>query len=240
MKRIRIVLITLCLLAMAYSGYKILNYKKDSNKTINTYKELSEEVLVSEDSINDRFPVIDFETLEEKNKDIVGWIILENSPINYPVMQGKDNDYYLRKLFDLSYADPGSIFMDYKNMKDLSNHHTIVYGHHMYDDTMFSVLVNYVKQDFYEENKELLYLTKDKNYYIKVFSSYLTDVEDDAWRLDFQTEQEFIDWLEDKELKSAIKTDIKPTSKDHIITLSSCGFEYQGARYVVHGVLTEE
>lgn len=88
---------------------------------------------------------INFDILKSKNKDIVAWIYSEGTQINYPIVQSKDNDYYLRRLLDGTYNQGGTIFMDYRNNKNFEDYNTIIYGHNMKNNTMFGTLINYKK-----------------------------------------------------------------------------------------------
>lgn len=240
MKKIKPILIVICVIGLLISGYQLISYTKESKEVVNTYEELFIEVNENNEVSTSSFPIINFNDLENKNEDIIGWIILNDSPINYPVVQTTDNDYYLNKLYDKTNSSHGSIFMDCRNQKDLSNHHTIIYGHHMKDGTMFSKIVKLSNQDYYDEHKELMYLTKDTNYTIKIFSAYLTNSLEDGYRISFENEEDYSNWLKNELEKSKVKTDVIPTSKDYVITLSTCGFDFENARYIAHGVLVKE
>lgn len=95
---------------------------------------------------------VDFERLQEENKDIIAWLYCPDTEINYPVVQSKDNEYYLRRLLDGTWNIAGTLFMDYRNAADCSDLHTIIYGHNMKNNTMFGSLPKYSKQEYYEEH----------------------------------------------------------------------------------------
>lgn len=94
---------------------------------------------------------VNFLSLEAINPDVVGWIAAEGTEIDYPVVRGKDNDFYLRHLFMGEQNKLGSIFMDYRNHSDFSNKNTIIYGHNMKDGSMFSSLIKYKDQHYYDK-----------------------------------------------------------------------------------------
>ena len=95
-------------------------------------------------------------------KEIIGWIYSDGTPINYPIVQTTNNEYYLRRLIDGTYNQAGSIFMDYKNSSDFSDYNTIIYGHNMKNDSMFGTLTSYESQDYYNEHKEMYLYSENK------------------------------------------------------------------------------
>ena len=124
--------------------------------------------LVKEDEID--WPVVDFDALREINPDIVGWIYIEDTNINYPIAQGPDNSYYLSRMYNKQWDGYGCIFMDYLNSPDFSDPNSVIYGHHMQNGSMFQNLAGYKEQEFYETHKTAYLLTPDKNYQIILLS----------------------------------------------------------------------
>lgn len=178
---------------------------------------------------------VDFSVLKQENEDIVGWLCLEDSPINYPVVQSNDNDYYLRRLVNGEYNIAGSLFMDYRNDSNLEDNNTIIYGHNMKNNTMFGSLQDYKNQDYYDNHKVMYYFTPGKNYIIELFTGYTISVDSDIYDLSVIDSSK----LEELISKSDFESNTKVTEKDKIITLSTCAYEYDGARYIVMGVLKE-
>ena len=245
----KITLITLfliCIDMMIICGFNIYLEKKEYRQGEDLYS-LVEEEACSEpepkrptDKKNANGPHINFKKLGKKNPDIVAWLYGKKMRINYPVVQGKDNEYYLHHLFDRSKNKAGCIFMDAGNEKDFSSEHTILYGHHMKNGSMFGCLVKYKKESYYKKHKTLLLLTADKNYYIRLFSGYVCSQHGDAWQQVFLDEEDFNDWIRSAKEKSDFNSRIQPKAGDRIITLSTCSYEFKNARYVLHGVLEEE
>ena len=184
------------------------------------------------------WPQVDFSQLSEINSDIVGWIYIEGTNINYPVVQGSDNNYYLKRLFDGTYNSSGCIFLDYRCTSNFTDQHSIIYGHHMKDKSMFSGLMNYKDQAFYDEHSVALLVTPTAYYKIQFFSGYVSDTWSDAWDLSF-SEYEYLSWLNDIQRKSCFETDYIPTTEDKIITLSTCTYEFDTAKFVLHGYISE-
>lgn len=184
------------------------------------------------------WPEADFEALHSINSDIVAWIYLEGTEINYPIVQGKDNSYYLTHLFSGERNSSGCIFLDYRNAKDLSDTHSVVYGHHMKNGTMFSGLDNYKKQSYYDEHPTALLLTPENNYQILFFAGYVASVQDDAWKIGFSSD-EFENWCAKAIDRSCFQSDVVPVATDRVITLSTCSYEFDNARFVLLGIIVE-
>ena len=131
------------------------------------------------------FPVVDFDSLLEINSELIGWIIIEDTPISYPVVQGEDNQYYLRHLFDRTYSNYGCIFIDARNGHPFADKNTIIYGHHMKNESMFSSLALYKQQDYFDQHPEAMIITPTGNYLVHFFSGFVANTNDVAWETSF-------------------------------------------------------
>lgn len=191
----------------------------------------------AEETDHTRWPVVDFEALMEINPDVVGWIFIEGTNINYPVVQGQDNSCYMNRLFDGSTNGAGSIFMDYRNAPDMSCRNIVLYGHNMKNGTMFNQITNYKQQDFYDRHPTALFITPEGNYKIEFIAGYVTDLNSHAWKIEFATDEEFSRWLDNAITQSTFTSTIEPEAQDRVVTLSTCSYEYADARYVLVGIL---
>lgn len=243
-KVIKIILLVICLCVFIFSAYNIYKYLSEENANKKLNNELMEKAIIETPNDNndntqeneDILPIsVDFSVLKQENEDIVGWLYLEDSPINYPVVQSYDNDYYLRRLVNGEYNIAGSLFMDYRNDSNLEDNNTIIYGHNMKNNTMFGSLQEYKNQNYYDNHKVMYYFTPEKNYIIELFTGYTISVESDIYDLSVIDSSK----LEELISKSDFESNTKVTEEDKIITLSTCAYEYDGARYVVMGVLKE-
>lgn len=243
-KVIKIILLAICLCVFIFSAYNIYKYLSEENANKKLNNELMEKAIIETPNDNndntqeneDILPIsVDFSVLKQENEDIVGWLYLEDSPINYPVVQSNDNDYYLRRLVNGEYNIAGSLFMDYRNDSNLEDDNTIIYGHNMKNNTMFGSLQEYKSQDYYDNHKVMYYFTPEKNYIIELFTGYTISVESDIYDLSVIDSSK----LEELISKSDFESNTKVTEEDKIITLSTCAYEYDGARYIVMGVLKE-
>ena len=184
-------------------------------------------------------PTVDFDALREINPNVVGWIILEGTQINYPVVHGDDNYYYLHRLFDGTWNPSGSIFVDAYNQRGFREPHTIIYGHHMNDGQMFAALEFYRSQEFFEENPYIFLLTPERDYVIRVFSAFVADPNQstESWRFRFRDEDDLGQWLDYTQGRTEVVSHMEVLPSHRFVTLSTCNFDFWDARYVVVGRL---
>ncbi|WP_454094598.1 class B sortase [Faecalimicrobium sp. JNUCC 81] len=172
------------------------------------------------------------------NSDYMGWINIDNTPIDYPIMKRNDNEFYLNRGFDRQYLISGSIFMDYRN-KGFQDKNVIIYGHHMKDQSMFGALKKFKDLNYLEKNKYIHITTKEnENLMYEVFGVYVTDANDtETISNQFNTEEEFNSYIEMILSKSIYNLNINIKDTDRILTLSTCSYEFSDARLVVHAKL---
>ncbi|WP_353625743.1 class B sortase [Bacillus sp. JCM 19041] len=132
-----------------------------------------------------------FDQLHEVNTDIVGWLAIGGTVIDYPVLQGEDNDYYLNRNFKREQTRAGSIFMDYRNDPMSLGRHTILYGHRMKDGSMFSDLTSFTDESFFSNPPDMYIDTVTDQYDIEVFAAYYTDTRFYYIETDFESDQAF-------------------------------------------------
>lgn len=255
------ILILLISLILIFSIFKIINWIKDNKNTTDIEEELSNieitEVIDNENTeiVNEpedkfdpywdyiKIPLmsVDFKELEEKNKNTVGWIFVNNTNINYPVLQGKNNSYYLSVSFDEEYSDAGWIFMDYRNNKDLSDRNTVIYGHSRKNMSLFGTLRNVVKNSWYTDNDNYIvkYSNKNENTLWQVFSTYTIEAEDYYIKTSFSSDSEYETWLNDMKKRSVFDYKTSVNKNDKILTLSSC-YTSDGIRVVLHAKLIKK
>ncbi len=181
-------------------------------------------------------PQVDFESLKKINPDIVGWIFIKNTPISYPIVQGKDNNYYLNHLFNKKKNSSGAIFLDCGSSPLFDDKNIPVYGHHMNNGTMFAVLDQYEYQAYYDSHNTGVLLTPDGNFDIEIFSAYTVSAKDSPLQRYFE-DKEFESWLTNIKNKSVIDSQYTPTTDSSILTLSTCNYEFKDARFIVHAAL---
>lgn len=183
--------------------------------------------------------VVDFAGLKEVNEDVVGWIYCEGTVIDYPVMQGEDNDLYLHHAYDRAYSVSGSIFVDSKNRKGFADSNTIIYGHHMKNGSMFASLSKWSDQQYYEEHPVMWLLTPERDYKVELFSGYTTSAYAETYTMFPEPCAEMDAYL----AKAAGQSDFQPAEgsqldgESHYVLLSTCAYVFDNARSVLHGRL---
>lgn len=223
-KIINLILISI----VAFSLFKIVDKQIKYSKDIKVYSEINEIASNNSDTLD--------KSMLEVNNEYKFWIKVENTNIDYPVAQGKDNDYYINHDFNKNENISGAIFLDYRNnfINDLN---TIVYGHHMRNETMFNNLVKFKDSNFFNENNNIKIIYDGKELEYKVFSVYVIDDKNNYLITNFNNSNEYNNYIKEIRDRSLYKNDVEVTDKDKIITLSTCSFEFEGARTVVHGKL---
>lgn len=124
--------------------------------------------------------------------------------------------------------------MDWRNSPDFEDRNTLIYGHNMGNHEMFYSLTKYKNKGYYEENPVLILSTPEKDYYLQVFSGYTTKSVSEAYRQDLDEDTVYADFLERIRESSDFVSDVEVTTEDRIVTLSTCSYAFNNARYVLH------
>ena len=177
--------------------------------------------------------------LQQQNADVLGWISIPETVLSYPLLQGSDNDFYLKHTWRQDSSIVGAVFMDYRSDAALTDFNTIIYGHRMRDGSMFASLKDYLTQEYWEAHPSV-YLACDSGVYrYDVFAAYEASVLGHVYDLsdrDAEGKEEFIAACLEQ---SDIRTGIVPTADDYILTLSTCTGRGYRTRWVVQAVQTE-
>ena len=176
------------------------------------------------------------------NEDTVGWIKVEDTVIDYVVVQGEDNDEYLHKGFYGEYNSAGTIFLDYRNEIGGKRQNYVVYGHRMKDDSMFGELGEYLDYGFYQQHPTFTFITADAEYDCEIFAIYRCTTEVDYCQPTFASDEDMLDYVKDCKNLSEHKMAVEVTADDTIITLSTCDYALDPdlGRLVVHAKLIEK
>ena len=176
---------------------------------------------------------VDFDALTAINPQVIAWLCSGDGIINYPVVRGTDNEYYLDHLIDGTVNRNGSLFMDFRNEADFTDQNTFIYGHNMLDGTMFASLSRYSETGYYEAHPSILLVTPEKSYSLQVFGGCVVPGNSDVYQLSFRDEADFAAYLEKIRTLSEFSTPVEVGQKDRIVTLSTCAYNYEDARYAL-------
>lgn len=236
-KLFRRMLLTASVLMIAWSLYTGVSLGKDYAKGRDSYRDAEDTYVSKEADISPapeetprkkkkqklKAPItVDFNSLRLKNPDVVGWIYIESIELSYPVMQGKDNEYYLTHTWDRQEVFAASIFMDYRNYPDFKDFNTIIYGHNMKDGTMFHNIQYCMEPEHYEKSPYIWILTPDGDYKYEIFSEYDTRYDSDTYTIFDGPGESLEEYIRKMQEQSLWKTEIKLGKKEHILTLSTC------------------
>lgn len=183
------------------------------------------------------------EKLQEENEDIVGWIEIEDTNISYPVLQGKDNEYYLNHNYKKEKSQKGSVFLDANYDWSIPSNNLIIYGHNIVNDLMFKDLLKYANEEFYKEHPVIRFTTKENDGEYEIISAFKSKVfnksDTNVFRyynfINAETEEEYNEFVENA--KKASLYDIEETAEygEELITLITCSYHTTDGRFVVIG-----
>lgn len=179
---------------------------------------------------------VDFDSLLARNDDVVGWLYCPDTVINYPVVQGENNDQYLRRDLDGKYLHSGTLFADYRNDALGKDSNYIIYGHNMKNGTMFNILTKYKEQAYYDQHPVMYYLTPKGNYKLELFAGLVIKRDDKIYVPN--PDQDNPEFWDEYKTNSTFHAEIEPEHDDMIVTLSTCSYEFDDARYILIGRLT--
>lgn len=230
------IILAVLILIIAFCLYKIGTILYEYHVGTKEYNSVQELAGTQAESFTGE---VDFDALVKKNKDVKAWIYSKDTVINYPVVQGSDNQYYLYRMINGEYNGKGSIFIDYRCENPFETFNTIVYGHRMKDGSMFNSLTKYRDKGYFDKHKTMMLITPEKKYDIQIFGVVTIPADSDKYQYRFSGEndkQAYLDWIMSK---SEIDTGVAASTKDKVVMLSTCTYEFDDARLVVYGKLAE-
>jgi len=185
---------------------------------------------------------VNFGPLQEMNSDIVAWITFEEpSEIDYPVVQGKDNQEYLTRTFEADGHKYGTIFMDVDNSSDFSDPNTFIYGHHMANGSMFAGLLDYLDEAYYKAHPYFtIYTVDDRTLTYQVCSVEITAEGTLSYQWIYDTEESWEEYRAYIMNNASYQTGVTLQADSKLVSLSTCLNTTSNQRVLLHGVLTEE
>lgn len=207
----QIVLAVAIVAGLAWLGWKVALYYQGQQ----TYNDIRSAYAASEE--------IDFDALTADYPNAVAWIHLNDVDIDYPVMQGEDNDFYLHNNPSGQYLFAGSIFLDYRNVSLGSDLYALIYGHNMRDGSMFGKLQSYTDQSFYEQGSGTFWIATPKGtYYYQIFAVNIVDPEDAVFTAGYTNKDVFAAFVQNIKSASMYETGVAVSGAEQVVTLSTC------------------
>ncbi len=238
-KILAVIFIILFIISIVYITFNFIN----SNKNKLLYKDI-ENISTKDDNISNKSITDNMQkmiNLKHENDEIIGWIQIENTKIDYPVLQTKDNSYYLTHDYKKEKSKYGSIFA--KSGCDLNNRYSnfIIYGHNMNDEQMFNTLLNYENRDFYNEHKEIKLATEKEECRYAIVSVFKSRVfyqdEKDVFRYynytNFDNEDKYNTFVKECKKIQLYDTGVLPQYGEQLITLITCEYSQENGRMVI-------
>ena len=238
------IILVIAIVVFAVSAYKLYGIFSEYNKGDKEYQKIQDLVINTEkkDDTKEETFSVDFEKLLEMNSDVVGWIRFdEPSELNYPVVQGRDNEEYLKRTFEANTNKLGTLFVDVNNPGDFSGRNTFIYGHNMKNGSMFAQLLKYKDDSFYKEHPYFYIYTPDgKVRTYEIFSAGVVKDTSDSYIMDYADDAAFQTYIDYIKQQSAYPTSAEVTTASKIVSLSTCTNVRDDERFLVHGVMIKE
>lgn len=228
-----------------FSLINIVIWFKENDRTSDQIKKINSVSSMKIITINDeltnsesKFMTINFDGIKEFNEEIIGWINIPYTDVNYPILKHNDNSFYLNHSIDKSKNKAGWIFMDYRNEIIRDDKNIIIYGHNRKDGTMFGSLKNILKESYLKNKEKYIYVsTPENDYRYEIFSAYYINTTDDYLKIDFN-DYEYSEWLNLITNRSMHDFKTNVDVNDSILTLSTC--YTNSKKLVVHAKMSEK
>ena len=232
-KKLLIIIEILLVIVLLFSLYKIINWFINNKETKDIQKEVKEKVILDDIKINTTIAhKINFSNLKDINSDGIAWLTVNNTNVDYPILQTTNNDYYLTHNLYKEKSDAGWPFLDYRN--NLNDKNIIIYAHNRLDGSMFGSLKDLKKNHYFNNlsNREIVLMTKNATLEYEIFSVYEVPEEKYYLKTNFD-KKEFTKFLNTIKNRSIYKSDVDLDNTTQVLTLSTCTQE-DNKRLVVH------
>lgn len=236
---LNLILYIILLSILIYSGIKIFKWYKDKTNNNKIVEQIKSTVIVEgkNEGENKEEYTVNFNKLKEQNNETIAWLKVNNTNVEYPVVKGTNNSFYLNHSFDKSNNSAGWIFADYRNKFDNTDKNIIIYGHNMRDSSMFGSMKNILNSDWYEneKNTDITLYTENEKCIYKVFSIYKIENEDYYIKTEFKNDNEFEKFIKTLKKRSIKDFSVDVSKDDDILTLSTCANNNK-YRIVLHAI----
>lgn len=219
----------------AYEEFRRAAFREDNNSGGKTDAIDPDLQIVTDGKESWRMP--DWNRLQTCNPDICGWIYGPGTTVDYPVVQGTDNTWYLEHTADGEKNAAGAIFMESENRRSFEDDMSVLYGHHIRGGRMFSSVSGYKEQDYYDKHPCFYLYTPEAAYRVDLFAGNVISGEVDGFPLQFAGNEARREWIDKAVRESTFKSRTKPEDEERILTLCTCSYEYHDARFAVYGTM---
>jgi len=217
------ILTGICIIGVVYSLLKIIEWKINTEKNKEIKEITQEAVTVIGNTPEEKKYIVDFQKLKEQNSDTVGYLKVNNTNVEYVVVKGKDNEFYLNHNFNKEYNVGGWIFADYKNNFDGTDKNIVIYGHNMQDGSMFASLKEILTGEWQNNtNKQIKLVTEQGTITYQIFSSYTIEAEDYYITTHFQNDEAFKNFINTVSNRTYYNYNVDVNETDNVLTLSTC------------------
>lgn len=182
---------------------------------------------------------IDFEALAEVNPDVVGWIKIPDTNVDYPIVQTDNNDTYLHTSFEGEESVAGAVYLDFESDKDMMGFNNILYGHNMKNGSMFKDIVKYKEQSYFDEHKYFEIYTPERTIHLKAISCYYAKAEPIVRKTRFKTRESYEAFIKEM-IKPCAWYEMPEFPIDSLYTLVTCSYEVNDARTILYAVEVDE
>ena len=249
-KNLSISLLIVFILLILFSFIYIISYYYNMYKILEESK-LLDEISIDEDIIAQEAsenPIVEktermlkLEELQKENSDIIGWIEIENTNINYPVLQGSDNDFYMNHNSKKEYSSGGSIFLDKDYNWNPPSSNLLMYGHNIKTGAMFQNLLKYKDKNFYESHQTIRFTTNQEDSTYEIIAVFPSKIyyksEKNVFRyyyfINANNEDEYNEFVESAKKASLYDTGKTAKYGEQLMTLSTCAYHTEDGRFVV-------
>jgi len=230
--------VLLLVLALVIAGFLVYQYFNANQRYGAIVEQAGMDAVLSNEGIvdpNTGFDQLDFnwEALRAINPDIVAWVLIPGTRINYPIVQGPDNEYYLAHLFDDNSSGVGAVFLDYEGLPNLNAKNNLIYGHNMRDGSMFADIIKYRDRDFYRDHAVIYVATPAMNYELKAVATVVCDQNDPLRQLSFSDEPSFQAYVEEIFSLATILTDDATDGVTRLYGFATCDNWDQSERVIL-------
>lgn len=236
---LRDLIFIIAIVVFVVCAFQLFNIWKGYHDNKKSYEEVQESFapkeVVNEENGDKKYVLSDedYNNLLAENPDFKAWITIEDTVINYPIVQTDNNDYYLKHNFKKQINAGGALFITSNNSAPFEDKNTIIHGHHMRDGSMFASLMKFKDEDFAKEHYIYISL-KGKVLKYQVFSAFTETANDDSYQIGFATDEDYLDYLNKLNNKSLFNLNNEALTKDDkIVTLSTCDYDESDGRMLV-------